>query len=135
VLFLPRMAALLLSLVGALGLTLAVIGLYGVVSYNVARRTREMGIRMALGATPHRRDPAGHALRPRLAGVGAAVGLALAARVDALRAELPGRRLMGGPGHVHHGVPALLVAVAALAAFVPARRAGRIGPLRALRPQ
>jgi predicted permease len=134
VLFLPRMAALMLSLVGVLGLTLAVIGLYGVVSYNVARRTREMGIRMALGATPTgvirlvMRSGLG------LAGVGAAVGLALAgASMRYVQNFLAGVSWADPVTFIT--VPTLLVAVAALAAFVPARRAGRIGPLRALRPQ
>jgi predicted permease len=134
VFFLPRMAAMLLSLVGALGLTLAVIGLYGVVSYNVARRTRKMGIRMALGASPNgvirlvMRSGIG------LAAAGAVIGLALAAgSMRFLQSFLFGIPWTDPVTFI--GVPVLLLAVAALAAFVPALRASRIGPLRALRPR
>lgn len=132
--FLPRMAALLLSLVGVLGLTLAIIGLYGVVSFNVARRTREMGIRMALGATPQGVIRMVVRSGLALAVSGAVAGLVLAALVMRYVQNF----LVGVPWTdplTFIGVPALLVAVAALAAFVPALRAGRIGPLRALRPR
>ena len=74
--FLPRMAALVLTLIGLLALVLACTGLYGMVSYNVSRRTREMGIRLALGADRGR--VVGMVLRSGLVliGVGAAVGIA-----------------------------------------------------------
>jgi predicted permease len=133
VFFLPRMAALMLSLVGALGLTLAVIGLYGVVSYNVARRTREMGIRMALGASP--RGVLGLVMRSGLglAATGALGGLVLAgASMRFLQNFLVGVSWADPITFV--AVPAVLIAVAALAAFVPARRASRMGALNALRP-
>jgi predicted permease len=133
VFFLPRMAALLLSLVGALGLTLAVIGLYGLVSYNVARRTREMGIRMALGASPHGVIRLVMRSGLRLAAAGAVAGLALAA---ATMRFVQNFLVVSWTDPVTFiGVPALLIAVAAFASFVPARRASRIGPLRALRPR
>ncbi len=74
--FLPRMAALLLALVGGLALVLGAVGLYGMVSYAAARRTREMGIRLALGA--ERGRVVGMVVRGGLAvvGVGALLGLA-----------------------------------------------------------
>jgi predicted permease len=132
VLFLPRMAALLLSLVGGLGLTLAVVGVYGAVSYDAARRTREIGVRMALGATP----AAVRALVMRsglaLVAAGAAGGLLLAAGAMRFLQAL----LIGVPWSdpvTFVGVPAALAAVAALAAYLPARRASRGDPVAALR--
>jgi putative ABC transport system permease protein len=101
---------------------------------NVARRTREMGIRMALGATPH--GVTGLVMRSGLglAAAGAIIGLVLAATsMRLVQNFLVGVSWTDPITFV--GVPVLLLAVAALAAFVPARRAGRIGPLRALRAQ
>jgi predicted permease len=132
VLFLPRMAALLLSLVGALGLTLALIGLYGAVSYDAARRTREIGVRMALGATPA--GVRAMVMRSGLAlvGAGALVGVVIAVGVMRfLQALLIGVSWIDPITFV--GVPALLAAVAALAAYLPARRASRGDPVSALR--
>jgi predicted permease len=87
-LLLPRLSALLLGVFGAIGLTLAAIGLYGVMSYSVRRRTREIGIRMALGAEP------GKVLRMVLVqglavtAVGLAIGLALAVALGRFAASL-----------------------------------------------
>jgi len=132
VLFPSRMAALLLGTFGALALCLATIGLYGVVSFTVSRRTREVGIRMSLGA-----DAAAVialVLRGAMAvvAVGGLLGLAAAYGL----AQLIGQFLVGtDPGDpvTLIGVPLLLGTVAVLAAFIPARRASRVDPVEALR--
>ncbi len=132
VLFPARMAALLLGAFGALALCLATIGLYGVVSFAVSRRTHEVGIRMSLGAD------AGAVIRMILRGamsvvaVGGLLGLAAAYGL----AQLIGQFLVGtepGDPVTLIGVPLLLGTVAVLAAFIPARRASRVDPVVALR--
>jgi predicted permease len=131
-LFPPRIAALLLSVFGGLALLLAAIGLYGTVSYAVARRTREVGVRTALGAS--RRDIVLLLTRSgtRLIAVGTAIGLALAAAVSWLLARfLYGIRATDALTFV--GVPLLLAAVGLLASWIPARRAARVDPMVALR--
>ena len=130
--FTERLTASIAMLFGGLALVLAAIGIYGVVAFNVALRTNEIGVRMALGA--HRGDILGLVLRSALSLVGAAVliGGPLAFMAgQALRAQLFG---------VSAHDPLLLltalgtlVAVALLATSVPARRATRIDPLVALR--
>jgi predicted permease len=131
-LLIPRLSAVLLGVFGAVGLTLATVGLYGVMSYSVRRRTREIGIRMALGAR------AGGVLRLvatqglALAGIGVAIGLALALLVSRFAASL----LYGVSAYdplTFIVVPALLLAVAVLAVLLPARRAAKTDPLTALR--
>ena len=130
--FRQRVGSQLLGLFGVLGLLLASIGLYGVLSFQVARRTREIGIRMALGSS--RRDVLGLVLRQgaTLVGLGLAVGLLGAFGLAQLLKSL----LVG----VHPWDPlafASVVVVLLLAAFaaclVPARRATRVDPLLALR--
>jgi len=132
VLFPSRMAALLLGTFGALALGLATIGLYGVVSFAVSRRTREVGIRMSLGANAG--SVIGLVLRGAMAvvTVGGLIGLVLAFGL----ARLIGQYLIGvAPGDpvTFVGVPLLLASVALFAALVPARRASRIDPIEALR--
>jgi len=131
-LLIPRISAVLLGVFGAVGLTLATVGLYGVMSYSVARRTREIGIRMALGAR------AGGVLRLvarqglALTGIGVAIGLALALAVSRFAASL----LYGVSATdplTFIAVPVLLLAIAVLAVLLPARRAARTDPLTALR--
>ncbi|HZI94747.1 MAG TPA: ABC transporter permease, partial [Patescibacteria group bacterium] len=127
-----RMAAGLLSVFGVLALTLAALGLYGVMAYSVAQRTREIGIRMAIGA--HRGDVFALILKQGavLAGCGVAAGLVIA---------LAAARLVSGllfgvrPGEpiVYLGTTLLLCGVALLASYLPARRATRVDPLTALR--
>lgn len=127
-----RLLARLLSFFGALALILASVGLFGVMSYSVVRRTGEIGIRMALGA--RRGQVIGGVLRETL--VLAVAGIALG-----IPAALASARLIRGflfgltptdPATIA-GVAAVLVIVALLAGFVPARRAARVDPLVALR--
>ncbi len=117
---------------GLVGLALAMVGLYGLVAYTVSRRTREIGIRMAIGAQP------GSVLRmvmrqgAVLVAVGAAVGLGLTISLSgALRGAFPSTQSIN-LGVYALIVPALLV-VTLLAALLPALRAARIDPLAALR--
>jgi putative ABC transport system permease protein len=130
----PRMYAILLGLFGAVGAALAAIGIYGVMAYSVAQRTREVGIRMALGA--QRGDVMRLVLGQSLVltAIGLAVGLASAAGVTRyMDAMLFGLTPLDPMTFV--AVSALFAAVAALAAFVPARRATKVDPLVALRDQ
>ena len=127
-----RLSSFVLSAFGVLALALAAIGLYGVVSYGVAQRTREIGIRMALGAGRPRVVRLLVAGGLRLVVIGGVLGLALA---------LAAARLLGGllfevsalDPLTFLGVPLVLGAAALLAAWLPARRASRVDPLAALR--
>jgi predicted permease len=128
----PRMAAVLLGIFGGLALVLAAIGLYGVVAFAVGQRTQEIGVRMALGA---RR---GDILRTvlgqgaRLAAVGLVAGSAVAAFATPLMASLlVNVSPTDAPTFVATG--AVLLAVALLAAWLPARRAANLDPIQALR--
>jgi predicted permease len=128
----PRMAAGLLTLFGALALALASIGVYGVLSYSVSQQTREIGVRMALGATPGEvlRWVVGQGLRLAAAGllIGLIAGLALMHFVASL--------LFGISTHdpATFGAVALVLGlVAFLACYVPARRATKVSPIIALR--
>ena len=131
---LPRLSTLLLSGFGMVALLLAAIGLYGLMASVVRDRTRDIGVRMALGATPGRvrREVLGRALGVTLGG--AAVGLAGAAAGSRLLTALLFRVSPTDPVTLV-GVCALLVAVGLAAAYVPARRATRIDPARALRAE
>jgi predicted permease len=127
-----RIGALLLGSFGALALLLAAVGLYGVIAYSVSMRTRELGVRMALGARP--RDVLGLVLRQgaRLAAVGIGAGALLAALV----ARVLGSMLYGVSAldPVAYAIAAaVLLAVAGLATLVPALTAARLDPLRAIR--
>jgi predicted permease len=131
-LLMPRICALLLGVFGGTGLTLAVIGLYGVMSYSVRRRTREFGIRIALGA--HARGVLEMVVRQGLGltSVGLVIGLAIALSVGRFAASL----LYGVSGTdlvTFIAVPGVLLAAALVAILVPARRAARVEPMRALR--
>ncbi|MGA9055679.1 MAG: ABC transporter permease [Terriglobia bacterium] len=131
-LFIFRLAAALAGVMGILGLTLATVGVYGVVSFGAAQRTREIGIRMALGAT--RRGILVAIVRQglQLALIGIASGLMGAFALSRLlRSMLVGVK-PGDPG-TFIGVSLLLLSVALLASFIPARRATKVDPMVALR--
>jgi putative ABC transport system permease protein len=127
-----RIGGVLASIVGALGLLLACMGVYGIVSYSVAQRTREIGIRMALGA---RNDQVlglmvREGLRPIVAGI--IFGIAASFGVSKLLAAmLFGLSSMDAVSFL--GVSALLGLIALLATWLPARRAMRVDPMVALR--
>lgn len=128
----PRFYMLLLTLFAAAALLLAAVGIFGVISYSVAQRTREIGLRMALGADPAR------ILRMT---VGRAVALGGAGVVVGTLAALAGTRLLDGLLYgvgssdpaTFAAVAAILMAVATLASYLPARRATRVDPMTALR--
>ena len=130
----PRLLTVLLGLFGIMGLVLGALGIYGVLAYLVNQRTREIGVRLALGAKP--RDVlwmvVGRGLW--LAGFGVAIGLVAAVALT---------RLMQGVLYgvtptdplTFVGVAAALLAVAGFASWLPARRATRVDPLVALRAE
>jgi hypothetical protein len=128
----PRIAIDLVGSMGLVGLLLAVAGLYGLVAYNVIRRTREIGIRVALGAgrSDVLRLVMGKGLV--LVGIGTGVGLAMGFAVERMMNSMLFDS--GGVDILAYVVvvPTLLV-VTMLAAYVPARRASRIAPTEALR--
>lgn len=130
----PRFNMLLLGIFAAVALALAAVGIYGVVSYSVANRTREMGIRMALGAG--QRDILGTVFRHGMAvsSVGIAIGLVGAFGLTRVLSSM----LYGvAPTDVgtFGGVVVLLALIAALACYVPARRATKVDPIIAVRAE
>ncbi len=126
------LSAVVASTVGLLGLFLALMGIHGTVSYIVVLRTREVGIRMAVGA--QRRDILGLILRestrPVLAGLLVGMCLAIGASY-APRGLLYGLKTVDGISFI--GVSQLFLAIALLAAYAPSRRALRVDPIVALR--
>jgi putative ABC transport system permease protein len=130
----PRFRTLLLVAFGVVALLIAAIGVYGVVSYSVTRKTREMGIRMALGSRPVDilRLVMGEGVTLVLSGIvlgviGALIGTRL------IEAFLFGTEAIDGPTYL--AISGIFVVVGALAAWVPARRAMRIDPTTALRSE
>ena len=131
-LFLPRLAGTLFGVFGFVGLLLAAVGLYGVMSYSVSRRTREIGIRMALGAqiTAVQRLIIGQGML--LASIAVVLGLAAGLAV----AKLFSAFLYGVRPHdllTFTAVPLFLIGVTFLACWIPSRRAASVDPLKALR--
>jgi ABC-type antimicrobial peptide transport system permease subunit len=128
------MNAWLFGSFGALGLLLAAIGIYGVISYSVSRRTREMGIRLALGASPARLQwlVVGQTFAPVLTGMvaGLAASLALSRFVANLLYEVQPRDVPT------YGLVCLVLCASALvAAYLPARRASAVDPIQTLHVQ
>jgi hypothetical protein len=129
---LRRISTIMLASMGALGVLLAMIGLYGVLSWDVSRRTAEIGIRMALGAS----QPAVRrmVLRDGLVLTGAGVTLGIAAAMLLL---LPIKSFLAGVGTADPvtiaAVAALLMLISVAASWFPVRRATRIDPITALR--
>jgi len=128
----PLLRTVLLSGFAILALTLAALGVYGVVSQSVAQRTREIGIRMALGASP--RDVLIVVVRQGMIGVliGVAGGLAASFVAARLMSSLLYSVSATDPA-TFALIPALLVGVALLAAVIPARRSVKADPMAALR--
>jgi predicted permease len=128
----PGIAVEVISTMGVVALLLAVAGLYGLVAYNVSRRTREIGIRMALGAAPSDvlRLMMGKGLV--LVGIGTVIGLAMGFGLE----QLLNSAIFNAGGidlTVYLTVVPAMALVTVLAAYVPARRASRIAPTQALR--
>jgi len=130
----PRLSALLLAGFGTTALLLAAIGIYGVISFSVMRRTREIGLRIALGAAPH--DVMFMVVRQAvtLGSIGVAIGIGGALALTRLMQGM----LFGVDARdplTYLGVSGLLIGTATLAAYLPARRAARISPSVALRSE
>jgi putative ABC transport system permease protein len=128
----PRMGAILLVVFGALALVLAAIGVYGVMAYSVSQRTRELGIRVALGASTG--EVRAMVVRQGLAltAAGIAAGVTAALLLTSLVANL-----LYGISAIDPVtftvIPIILIAVAGMAVYLPARRASRVDPVVALR--
>lgn len=127
----PRLSTILLSVFAGISMLLAALGIHGVVSYGVAQRTREFGLRMALGSTPRQLKSMVivHGIKTALAGL--AVGIAGASLLaSGMRLALYGMAPLDPA--VMAGVAGLLFAVTLVANYIPARRATRIDPMAAL---
>jgi ABC-type antimicrobial peptide transport system permease subunit len=127
-----RLAAMVTAILGAAGLFLAALGVYGIVAYTVAQRTREIGIRIAVGATPNSVMRTMTFVGLRLVSVGVGIGLLL---------SLAGTRVMSSfllgvsptDPVVFAAITVALGVVVVVASAVPARRAAKVDPLVALR--
>jgi putative ABC transport system permease protein len=127
----PRISTALLLVFAGISMLLAALGIHGVVSYGVAQRTREFGLRMAVGSTPGQLKTLVIRSGLKTALMGLAAGMAgAAALASALRALLYGVAPLDPT--VMAGVAALLLTVALIANYVPARRATRVDPMQAL---
>ncbi len=130
----PRATAALVALFGAVALLLAAVGIYGVVAYAVAQRTRELGVRLALGARAS--DVVRLVVRQAMTPVAAGTGVGLVAAGVAARAI---RGLLYGVGAADPvtfvAAPLFLTVIALLASWLPGQRAGRVPPATALRTE
>ncbi len=124
----------MLAIAGGMALLLGVVGIYGVISYSVSQRTREIGIRLALGAPL--REVTGMFVRHGLvlSGIGAACGLAAAFALTRLMKSLLFDVSPADP-LTYAVVSAGLILAAMLASFLPARKAASVGPAEALRAE
>jgi len=129
-----KISMMLLGLFGVLGLAIASVGVYGVLAHMVTQRTREIGVRMALGAT--RSDVVGLVLRNAAAMVaaGLAIGVGAAWYVSAASKAFLYQVEPTDPGAFAAAI-AVLLAAALVASVVPARRAARVDPIVALRAE
>ena len=129
-----RLIVLLLAGFAGFGLILAALGLYAVISYSVSQRTREIGVRMALGAAPMTMQGRILTQTMTLAAIGLAIGLPAAwIAVKAIQGLLFG--VVSWDPVTFGSVAAVVAIVAGLAGYVPARRASRIDPVLALRSE
>jgi predicted permease len=124
----------LLAIAGAMALVLGVVGIYGVIAYAVTQRTREIGIRMALGAQPAGLQRMFVRQGLLLAAVGAVLGLVAAAGLTRLMSSLLFKTAALDPV-TYAAVSAVLILAAALASYFPARRATAVDPVEALRTE
>lgn len=128
----PRFLTLLLSLFSVVALAIATVGIYGVVSYSVARRTKEFGLRMVMGAQTG--DVLGLVMKQGagMIGMGVGIGIVLALFLTRLMASL----LFGVTSSdlpTFLSVTGILFGVALAACYIPARRATRVDPIQTLR--
>jgi putative ABC transport system permease protein len=130
----PRITMQMVTATGLMGLLLAVIGLYGVVAYAVSRRTREIGIRMVIGARP--RDVLRMVLEQGMmfTAIGVGAGLAMAFFASQVVSTFVVRVSPRDPV-IFLSVPVILAIVMVAACWLPARRAARIDPTLALRQE
>jgi hypothetical protein len=124
----------LLALAGGMALVLGAVGLYGVISYTLSRRTREMGIRLALGAPPREVGRLFVASGLRLTAIGIGLGLAIAAGLSRAMSSVVFGISPLDPA-VYAIAPMVLVAAALAASYLPARRASRLDAVRALQQE
>ncbi len=129
-----RFIMILLAITGVLALAMSAAGVYGVISYTTSRRTQEIGIRMAVGATPGNIFSLIFRQSFRMVAIGLVCGLTAALVAQRL---LEGILLWLEPGHSESTwiATALAVVTAAIACWIPARRATRMDPMPALREE
>jgi predicted lysophospholipase L1 biosynthesis ABC-type transport system permease subunit len=127
-------ALVMLAMAGAMALLLGIIGIYGVIAYSVSQRTREIGIRMALGVEQRdvRRMFVRHGLV--LSAIGVVVGIGVAAALARLMASML-FRVSPLDALTYIGVSVVLLAAATIACYLPARRAASLNPVEALRAE
>jgi putative ABC transport system permease protein len=129
-----RLIAMLSGFFGGLGALLAATGLYGLLAYTVARRTSEIGIRMALGATPRDVLAMVHKSALAMAGAGVALGVPLAFAAERVAVTFVDNMSAGSAMPIAMAAAAA-IAIALVAASVPAHRASRVNPIEALRQE